>query len=220
MGFGDTKHFSKLATIKSNIHMAKQMGYVKAVGTVDDNVNFYYNLVDGFLVRLLPGVDSKRFWTEPAFEGSRRSAERFATGNIMSSIIYRFVPVKRRYRHLFKQVRTIAIVCLKQGIDKGDVFTALYNFLEEQKRISLTQEQFNLLLSSFLEELDQTLKEPKPEMEKKQKNKLDIKVEAPLQEDDLEHLLHYMNDYDWKVRFEGDFPPDCQVPFFLLKHVA
>jgi hypothetical protein len=200
--------------------MAKQVGYVKAVGTVDDNVNFYYNLADGFLVRLLPGVDSKRFWTDPAFEGSRRSAERFGTGNIMSSIIYRFVPVKRRYRQLFKQVRTIAIVCLKQGMDKANVFTALYNFLEEQKRISLTQEQCNLLLSFFIEELDQRLKEPKKEKIKKQKNKLDIKVEAPLQEDDLEHLLHYMNDYDWKVRFEGDFPPDYQVPFFLLKHVA
>jgi hypothetical protein len=200
--------------------MAKQVGYVKAVGTVDDNVNFYYNLVDGFLVRLLPGVYSKRFWTDPAFEGIRRSAERFGTGNIMSSIIYRFVPVKRRYRQLFKQVRTIAIVCLKQGIDKGDVFTALYNFLEEQKRISLTREQCNLLLSSFIEELYQRLKEPKPEKVKKEKNRLDIKVEAPLQEDDLEHLQHYMNDYDWKVRFEGDFPPDHMIPFFLLRHVA
>jgi hypothetical protein len=200
--------------------MAKQVGYVKAVGTVDDNLNFYYNEIDGYLARLLPGVDRKRFWSDPAFEGSRRSAERFGTGNIMSSIIYRFVPVKRRYRQLFKQVRTIAIVCLKQGMDKANVFTALYNFLEEQKRISLTQEQCNLLLFSFIEELEQRLKEPKPEKEKKQKNKLDIKVEAPLQEDDLEHLQHYMNDYDWKIRFEGNFPPDYQVPMFLLKHAV
>jgi hypothetical protein len=200
--------------------MAKQVGYVKAVGTVDDNLNFYYNEIDGYLARLLPGVDRKRFWSDPAFEGSRRSAERFGTGNIMSSIIYRFVPVKRRYRQLFKQVRTIAIVCLKQGMDKANVFTALYNFLEEQKRISLTREQCNLLLSSFIEELDQRLKELKPEKEKKQKNKLDIKVEAPLQEDDLEHLQHYMNDYDWKIRFEGNFPPDYQVPMFLLKHAV
>jgi hypothetical protein len=200
--------------------MAKQVGYIKAVGTVDDNLNFYYNEIDGYLARLLPGVDRKRFWSDPAFEGSRRSAERFGTGNIMSSIIYRFVPVKRRYRQLFKQVRTIAIVCLKQGMDKANVFTALYNFLEEQKRISLTQEQCNLLLFSFIEELEQRLKEPKPEKEKKQKNKLDIKVEAPLQEDDLEHLQHYMNDYDWKIRFEGNFPPDYQVPMFLLKHAV
>jgi hypothetical protein len=106
--------------------MAKQVGYIKAVGRVDDNLNFYYNVIDGFLVRLLPGVDSKRFWSDPAFEGSRRSAERFKTGNIMSSIIYRFVPVKRRYRYLFKQVRTIAIICLKQGMAKPDVFNSIY----------------------------------------------------------------------------------------------
>jgi hypothetical protein len=200
--------------------MAKQVGYIKAVGTVDDNLNFYYNEIDGYLARLLPGVDSKRYWTDPAFEGSRRSAERFATGNIMSSIIYRFVPVKRRYRQLFKQVRTIAIVCLKQGMDKVDVFNSIYTFLEEQKRISLTREQFTLLLSSFEQELEGRLAEPKKEKVKKIKNKLDIKVEAPLQEEDLEHLQYYMDDYNWKIRFEGDFPPNYQVPMFLLKHAG
>jgi hypothetical protein len=169
---------------------------------------------------MIPGVDRNRFWNDPAFEGSRRSAKRFGTGNIMSSIIYRFVPTKKRYRYLFGLVRTIAIVCLKQGMDKEGVFTALYNFLEEQKRISLTKDQFTLLLSSFEEELDQRLKEPKKEKVKKLKNKLDIKVEAPLQEEDLEHLQYYMDNYNWKIRFEGDFPPDYQVPMFLLKHAG
>jgi hypothetical protein len=200
--------------------MAKQTGYIKAIGTVDDNINFYKTELDGFLVRLLPGVDSERYWSDPAFEGSRRSAERFGVGNITSSIIYRFVPVKRRYRHLFKQVRTIAIVCLKQGMDKADVFSALYTFLEEQKRISLTREQFTLLLSSFEQELDGRLKEPKPEKVKKLKNKLDITVQAPLSEEDKEHMQFYMNDYDWKVKFPGEFPPDYMIPLFLLKHVA
>jgi hypothetical protein len=200
--------------------MAKQTGYIKAIGTVDDNINFYYSEVDGFLVRLLTGVDSKRYWSDPAFEGSRRSAERFGVGNIISSIIYRFVPVKRRYRHLFKQVRTIAIVCLKQGMDKGGVFRALYTFLEEQKRISLTREQFTLLLSSFEQELDQRIKEPKAKKVKKLKNKLKVQVEAPLNDEDKEHMQFYMNDYDWKVRFVGEFPPDYMIPLFLLKHAA
>jgi hypothetical protein len=200
--------------------MAKQTGYIKAIGTVDDNINFYKTELDGFLVRLLPGVGSKRYWSDPAFEGSRRSAERFGVGNITSSIIYRFVPVKRRYRHLFKQVRTIAIVCLKQGMEKGGVFSALYTFLEEQKRISLTREQFNLLLSSFEQELEGRLKEPKKEKAKKLKNKLDITVQAPLNVEDKEHMQFYMNDYDWKVRFVGEFPPDYMIPLFLLKHAA
>jgi hypothetical protein len=106
---------------------------------VDGDINFYKDVEWGFLVRMLPGVSSKRFWNDPAFEGSRRSAERFGTGNIISSIIYRFVPVKRRYRQLFKQVRTIAIVCLKQGMDKPGVFTALHTFLTEQKAYFLNQ---------------------------------------------------------------------------------
>jgi hypothetical protein len=200
--------------------MAKQSGYVKATGTVDGDTNFYYDELWGYLVRMLPGVDSRRFWKDPAFEGSRRSAERFGTGNIMSSIIYRFVPTKRRYRHLFKQVRTIAIICLKQGMEKRDVFTALYTFLSEQKRISLTQEQFNLLLSSFEAELETRLKEPRKEKVKKMKNKLLVKVTAPLTAEDTEYFQLYMEDYDWKIKFEGDFPPDYQIPFFLLKHAV
>jgi hypothetical protein len=200
--------------------MAKQTGYVKAVGTVDGDTNFYYDEEWGYLVRMLPGVDTKRFWKDPAFEGSRRSAERFALGNIMSSIIYRFVPVKRRYPRLFTQVRRIAIAFLKHGTAKADVFTALYTFLEEQKRISITREQLTLLLSSFEVELKGRLTERKPEKVKKLRNKLDITVQAPLSDEDKEHMQYYMNDYDWKVRFEGDFPPDYMIPLFLLKHAA
>jgi hypothetical protein len=200
--------------------MAKQKGNVKVKGTVDDILNFYKTEVWGYLVRLLPGVDSDRFWNDPAFEGSRRSAQRFGTGNIMSSIIYRFVPTKKRHTHLFALVRTIAIACLKQGMDKAEVFTALYNFLDEQKRISLTREQFDVMLSSFELELEARLNEPKVEKIKKLQNKLDIKVEAPLDEEEIEHLQYFMDDYNWKIRFEGDFPPDYQVPLFLLKHVA
>jgi hypothetical protein len=138
----------------------------------------------------------------------------------MSSIIYRFVPTKSRYRHLFKQVRTIAIVGLKQGMEKEEVFTTLYTFLSEQKRISLTQEQFALLLSSFETELEARLKEPKKEKVKKMKNKLLVKVTAPLTTEDTEYFQLYMEDYDWEIKFEGDFPPNYQVPLFLLKHVV
>jgi hypothetical protein len=200
--------------------MAKQKGNVKVKGTVDDILNFYKTEIWGYLVRLLPGVDSDRFWNDPAFEGSRRSAKRFGTGNIMSSIIYRFVPTKKRHTHLFALVRTIAIACLKQGMDKAEVFTALYNFLDEQKRISLTREQFDVMLSSFELELEARLNEPKVEKIKKLQNKLDIKVEAPLDEEEIEHLQYFMDDYNWKIRFEGDFPPGYQIPLFLLKHAA
>jgi hypothetical protein len=35
--------------IKTNIIMAKQMGYVKAVGTVDGDINFYKDVEWGYL---------------------------------------------------------------------------------------------------------------------------------------------------------------------------
>jgi hypothetical protein len=200
--------------------MAKQIGYVKAVGTVCGDINFYKDEEWGFLVRMLPGVDAKRFWKDHAFEGSRRSAERFGMGNIISSIIYRFVPVKRRYSRLFTQVRRIAIALLKHGTEKQEVFRALFTFLTEQKRISLTQEQFDLLLSSFEQELEGRLKEPKKEKERKMKNKLDIQVSAPLSEEDIEYFKLYMDDIEWTIKFEGTFPEDYRIPLFMLNHVA
>src|SRR6478672_12676577 len=177
--------------------MAKQISHVRATGTVCGDINFYKDVDWGFLVRMLPGVESKRFWKDPAFEGSRRSSERFAAGNIMSSIIYRFVPLKRRYSSLFTQVRRIAIAFLKQGSEKSEVFSTLFTFLTELKRISLTREQFVLLLSSFEEELKARLKEQRPEKEKKMKNKLDIQVFAPLKEEDIEYFKLYMDDIEW-----------------------
>ena len=200
--------------------MAKQVGHLKLTGTVCGDINCYKDVDWGFLVRMLPGVDSKRFWKDPAFEGSRRSSERFALGNIMSSIMYRFVPVKRRYPRLFTQVRRIAIAFLKQGSEKGEVFSALFTFLTEQKRISLSQEQFDLLLSSFEEELKGRLKERKPEKERKMKNKMQIKVEAPLSEEDIEYFKLYMDDIEWTIRFEGEFPEDYRIPLFMLKHAV
>jgi hypothetical protein len=200
--------------------MAKQVGYITATGTVDGDINFYKDVEWGFLARMLPGVSSKRFWSDPAFEGSRRIAERFKQGNIMSSIIYRFVPVKRKYPRLFTQVRRIAIAFLKQGSEKREVFSALFTFLTEQKRISLTREQFELLLSSFEEELKGRIQEQKPEKEKKMKNRMQIKVEAPLSEEDIEYFKLYMDDIEWTIKFEGEFPEDYRIPLFMLKHLA
>jgi hypothetical protein len=49
--------------------MPKQVGYVRATGTVDGDTNFYYDELWGYLVRMLPGVSSKRFWKDPACKG-------------------------------------------------------------------------------------------------------------------------------------------------------
>ena len=121
---------------------------------------------------------------------------------------------------MFKQVRTLSLICLKQGMEKKEVLTALFNFLEEQKRISLSRQQFELLLSSFEVELETRLSEPKPEKVKKIKNRIDIKVSKPLSEEEIEFLKLYMDDYNWTIRFEGEFPSNYQVPLFLFKHAA
>jgi hypothetical protein len=153
---GSANNFSNLAAIKSNIIMTMKTNYVKALGTVDGDINFFYDPVYGFLARMLYEVSLNN----AACEESRRSAQRFRLSNIMSFIIYFFVPVKIRYKRLFKRLRTIAIACLKLEMDKAEVFSALHTFLTEQHRISLTREKFHLQLSYFEVELTSRLKEP------------------------------------------------------------
>ena len=96
-------------------------------------------------------------------------------------------------------------------MSRPEVFNSVYAFLEEEKRISLTPEQFTLMLSSFEEELAQRLNEP---------NKIRFTIEAPLSEEEEAYFQYYMEDYDWKVRFEGAFPPDYRVPMFFLQHAV
>src|SRR6478672_1595446 len=95
--------------------MAKQSGHTRAIGTVDE-LNLYFDQEWGFLARMLPGVDSKRFRKDPAFAGSRRSAETLRVSNIMSSIIYRFIPTINRNRHPSPLSSTIAITSLKAAV--------------------------------------------------------------------------------------------------------
>jgi hypothetical protein len=52
------------------------------------------------------------------------------------------------------------------------------------------------------------------------KNKMHIKVEAPLSEEDIEYFKLYMDDIQWTIKFEGEFPEDYRIPLFMLKHAV
>jgi hypothetical protein len=52
------------------------------------------------------------------------------------------------------------------------------------------------------------------------KNKLDIQVSAPLSEEDIEYFKLYMDDIEWTIKFEGEFPEDYRIPLFMLKHAV
>lgn len=107
--------------------MAKQAGSLFIEGTIDDLS--FYKMGGMYYVRLKSCLTSKRFWSEAAFEGSRKSCHRFASGNRLASRVFQLVNAQKRTNGLFPFLRTKAIALLKKGRPAEDVSFLLLDYL-------------------------------------------------------------------------------------------
>jgi hypothetical protein len=82
--------------------MAKQVGDIKIVGTVDDIC--YYRMEGGYYARRKSSLTSKRFWRAKAFSGSRRSCGILGRASSLASRLYRALPKESKSRTLFQQL--------------------------------------------------------------------------------------------------------------------
>ena len=78
-----------------------------------------------FYVRKKSRLTGKRFRNDDAFEGSRRSAERFKRGNELASQVYNSLPEEERFYKLFCRLKREAILWLKQGKTEEEVVREL-----------------------------------------------------------------------------------------------
>jgi hypothetical protein len=76
-------------------------------------------------------LNSKKFWKHKAFEGSRRSCERFAEGNRLASKLYRMVDEEKRVYSLFCFLKKRAILLLKEGKSLPETEEVLFDYLIE-----------------------------------------------------------------------------------------
>ena len=102
--------------------MAKQVeGFL--VGTYDDIT--FYKMEGNYYARMKSSLTGKKFWKHKAFEGSRRSCNRFGKGNQLASKVYKEIPEAKRVYALFCTMKRIAIAMLKAGKEEEQVIREL-----------------------------------------------------------------------------------------------
>ena len=102
--------------------MAKQIeGFIE--GTYDDIT--FYKMEGKYYARMKSSLTGKKFWRHKAFEGSRRSCNRFGMGNKIASMVYHEIPETVRKYEVFCLMKKVAIAMLKAGLEEPAVIEAL-----------------------------------------------------------------------------------------------
>ena len=112
--------------------MARQAGSVFIEGTIED-LTFY--IVDGIgYVRRKSSLTGKRVKKDPKFARTMQSAERLKLGSQLASKVYRSLPKEEQVYKLFKQLKSIAILALKEGKEEAGVLLLLTTIVEPRSR--------------------------------------------------------------------------------------
>ena len=99
--------------------MAKQIGDIILAGTIDD-ITFYKMEGKGY-ARKKTSLTGKRVKRDPRFKRTMQSANRFGRGNQLASKVYRSLPRPKQVYALFKELKRIAILALKEGNSEAEV---------------------------------------------------------------------------------------------------
>src|SRR5688572_8370842 len=113
--------------------MAKQVGDIKIIGTIDDIC--YYRLQGEYCALQKSSLTGDRFWTAPVFAGSRRSCCMLGRASSLASRLYRTLPKGRKGRAVFQHITGRIKLLLKAGWDEAQIeawFREVY-FPEERK---------------------------------------------------------------------------------------
>lgn len=109
--------------------MAKQAGAYRFIGSVDELC--FYKMDEAYYVRLKSSLTGQRFWKDRAFEGSRRSCNRFGEGNRLASKVYKMIEEDKRVYLLFCFLKRRAILLLKEGASLDEAEKVLKYYLVE-----------------------------------------------------------------------------------------
>jgi hypothetical protein len=198
--------------------MPKQVGPIRGIGTIDGNLNFYRSEGE-YWVRTKPGVDTDRFYSDPAFEGARRASGFFGRANTLASLIYRYVYTNRRCNTLYNLCKKKAIAFKNQGIEDAQVLRSLYVFLASLHCIPISAEDLELYLPGMIREADARKAQKKEKPPKPGKEEFLVLIDEPIDEEAEEFFMNEMDDYNWKAVFNGQFPKDYKIPICFAGHL-
>lgn len=103
--------------------MAKQIGDIIITGTIDDII--FYEMEGKGYPRKKTSLTGKRVKKDPRFKRSMQSANRFGKGNQLASKLYRSLPREEQVYALFKELKRIAILAIKDGKGEEEVMMLL-----------------------------------------------------------------------------------------------
>jgi hypothetical protein len=109
--------------------MAKQSGDYRFRGSIDGLC--FYKMWEEYYVRRKSCLTGKQFWRNKAFEGSRKSCDRFGKGNTLASKVYQLIEKEKRVNALFCFLRKRAILLLKDGMCVDEAEAVLLDYLVE-----------------------------------------------------------------------------------------
>lgn len=109
--------------------MAKQADDIKITGTIDDLC--FYKMDGMYYVRMKSSLIGKKFWKHKAFEGSRKSCNRFGEGNKLASKVYQMIEEEKRVYKLYCFLKRKAILLLKTGKTINEAEDILIDYLVE-----------------------------------------------------------------------------------------
>ena len=112
--------------------MAKQTGDYKITGTYD-NVT-YYQMDGEYYARSKSCLKGERVKRDPKFKRTMQSANRFGRGNQLASKVYRSLPGEEQKYTLFKELKRIAILEIKEGKSEEEVVDLLQQRLGPHKQ--------------------------------------------------------------------------------------
>jgi len=95
-------------------------GYLHYAGTTGNIISYWMRGTN--YLRTKGRLDRKSFFKKKCFEGSRKSAERFALGNELASSLYARVMVSRKTYPLYCFLKKKAILLIKEGktVEEGE----------------------------------------------------------------------------------------------------
>jgi hypothetical protein len=103
--------------------MARQVGDIIIVGTIDD-ITFYKMEGEGY-ARKKSRLTGKRVKKDPKFKRSMQSAHRMGRGSKLASKVYRSLPKTEQAYALYKELKRLAVLALKEGVREAEVLVLL-----------------------------------------------------------------------------------------------
>ena len=111
--------------------MAKQAGDIIIIGTIDD-ITFYVMEGKGY-ARKKSRLTGKRVKKDPKFKRTMQSAHRLGRGSQLASKVYRSLPKTEQVYTLYKELKRIAVLALKEGKGETDVMLMLERKVKPSK---------------------------------------------------------------------------------------